>query len=94
VLCGYCGCFCASLPEHHPNHHHPPNPASLTNTHAHRSGYGYSRTHGAQMHGLGAGVPVARVIAHFLGGSAHWETSCHELHTTVEIRLPKRGFVF
>lgn len=46
------------------------------------------------MHGLGAGVPVARVLAHFMGGSAHWETSPFELHTTVEIRLPKHGFVF
>jgi hypothetical protein len=62
--------------------------------HDRSGGYGYSRTHGAQMHGLGAGVPVARVLAHFLGGSAQWETSCFELHTTVEIRLPKHGFVF
>ncbi|KAI8477037.1 MAG: hypothetical protein J3K34DRAFT_516008 [Monoraphidium minutum] len=57
-------------------------------------GYGYSRAHGAQMHGLGAGVPVSRVLAHFMGGSAHWETSPHELHTTVEIRVPRHGFVF
>jgi hypothetical protein len=46
------------------------------------------------MHGLGAGVPVSRVLAHFMGGSAHWETSPYELHTTVEIRVPKHGFVF
>jgi hypothetical protein len=46
------------------------------------------------MHGLGAGVPVSRVLAHFMGGQAHWETSPFELHTTVEILLPKQGFVF
>lgn len=57
-------------------------------------GYGYSRNHGSQMHGLGAGVPVSRVVAHFMGGSAHWETSPWELHTTVEVRIPKHGFVF
>ncbi|GBF93755.1 hypothetical protein Rsub_06087 [Raphidocelis subcapitata] len=57
-------------------------------------GYGYSRTHGSPMHGLGAGVPVSRVLAHFMGGQASWETSSFHLHTTVEIRLPKQGFVF
>ena len=59
-----------------------------------RSGYGYSRNHGTQMHGLGAGVPVARVLAHFMGGAAEWETSTERLHTTVEIRIPQAGFVF
>jgi hypothetical protein len=71
---------------------HPP--ARAVPTPLERSGYGYSRSHGSQMHGLGAGVPVSRVIAHFMGGSAHWETSLTKLHTTVEIRLPKHGFVF
>lgn len=56
--------------------------------------YGYSRNHGSQFQGQGVGVPVARVYAHFMGGSIHWETDAWKRHTTVTITLPKHGFTF
>ena len=61
----------------HPLKANAPSPGPYPKRHPHRClaptrGYGYSRQHGTQMHGLGAGVPVSRVLAHYLGGSAHW----------------------
>ncbi|KAF6266101.1 hypothetical protein COO60DRAFT_1697459 [Scenedesmus sp. NREL 46B-D3] len=45
--------------------------------------YGYSRNHGSPFQGIGVGVPMSRVYAHFMGGSIEWETDSWRRHTTV-----------
>lgn len=59
-----------------------------------RCSYGYSRNHGSPFQGIGVGVPMSRVYAHFMGGSIEWETDSWRRHTSVTIRLPKHGFTF
>ncbi|KAF8059455.1 Pdk2 [Scenedesmus sp. PABB004] len=56
--------------------------------------YGYSRNHGSPFSGIGVGVPLARVYAHFMGGSIEWETDSWRRHTTVKLTLPANGFTF
>ncbi|WIA16094.1 hypothetical protein OEZ85_012817 [Tetradesmus obliquus] len=56
--------------------------------------YGYSRNHGSPFQGIGVGVPMSRVYAHFMGGSIEWETDSWRRHTSVTTRLPKHGFTF
>lgn len=68
-----------------------PNPAVLARVPCR---YGYSRNHGSQFQGQGVGVPMARVYAHFMGGSIEWETEAWRRHTTVKLTLPKHGFTF
>ena len=58
-----------------------------------RAGYGYSRDHGSTFKGIGVGVPMARVFAHFLGGQVTWCVDRAGGSTTVQLRLPRGGCV-
>ena len=44
--------------------------------------------------GIGVGVPLSRVYAHFMGGSLEWETASWQRHTTAVLTLPRDGFTF
>lgn len=56
--------------------------------------HGYSRVHGSMFEGIGVGVPLARVYAHFMGGEIQWSSDVDTMSTTVTVRLPKQDFTF